>query len=400
MKKAAIPSNEFERLNAIYEYEILDSFTEEDYDILTKIAAEICQTEISLISFVDKDRQWFKSKHGLSVSETPRDFSFCAHAINNPTEVFIINDARQDERFFDNPLVTADPHVIFYAGVPLLSESGFPMGTMCVIDSNPKQLSENQINALRGLSKQVINLMELRKGKLVLEDLNKTLKEKNERLETFAMVAAHDLKSPLKNIASLVDIVLEDHIESIDDEKQKMLALLKKSSNKLLNLVDGMLAYCKSDRILEEKKASVNFKEFFEQINELFIVGSDIKIEVKIEANDGFLNITALSQIFINLISNAIKYNDKANTEINILAQESAQNWIFTVADNGQGIDEEFHDKIFDLYQVLVSKDKYGNKGNGIGLNTVKNLVEKQAGGISLSSVLGEGTKFTFTLAK
>lgn len=161
-----IPSNEEERLAHLESFSILDSFYESEYDDITTIASEICNTPISLISFVDNKRQWFKSHYGLNVSETPKEFAFCAHAINDPNNSFIVKDAREDIRFFDNPLVIGDPHVIFYAGIPLNGEEGFPLGTLCVIDHQPKELSQNQINSLKALSNQVMSLLKLRKKKL------------------------------------------------------------------------------------------------------------------------------------------------------------------------------------------------------------------------------------------
>ncbi|MCF0054943.1 PAS domain-containing protein [Dyadobacter sp. CY356] len=162
------------RINALRSYDILDTLPEQDYDDITQLAAEICQTPISLVSLVDEDRQWFKSNHGLAARETPRAYSFCAHAINNPTETFIITDSRKDMRFAHNPLVTGDPHVIFYAGTPLVDEDGFALGSLCVIDNVPKELSESQKSALKILARQVVNLLKIRKQ-------NKELRQKDER---------------------------------------------------------------------------------------------------------------------------------------------------------------------------------------------------------------------------
>ncbi|WP_159469954.1 PAS domain-containing protein [Dyadobacter sp. 3J3] len=170
-----LPFEEIKRLNALKSYDILDTLPEQDYDNITQLAAEICQTPISLVSLVDENRQWFKSNHGLTARETPRDYSFCAHAIINPTETFIISDSRKDERFAQNPLVTGDPNVIFYAGTPIVDENGYALGSLCVIDNVPKQLSESQRSALKILARQVVNLLTIRKQ-------NKELKQNDERL--------------------------------------------------------------------------------------------------------------------------------------------------------------------------------------------------------------------------
>lgn len=170
MLKPAIPHNEAKRIEALHEYSILDTLPEKDFDDITKLAAHICGTPISTITLIDSTRQWFKSNYGLTSREGSRDFAFCAHAINQPDEVFIVPDSREDERFADNPLVTGDPHVIFYAGVPLVNPDGFALGTICIIDTKPGKLSNEQKDALKAISNQVVQLLELRKKNLELDE--------------------------------------------------------------------------------------------------------------------------------------------------------------------------------------------------------------------------------------
>ena len=160
---------ELERLKDLESYSILDSLPEDDYDNITSIAAEICGTPVSLITFVDAQRQWFKSHYGTEVQETPRELAFCTHTFANPQDILIVKDLRKDTRFHDNPLVTGEPFVVFYAGVPLVSENGRPLGTLCVIDHKPKELDNNRVYALKALSKQVMSLLKLRKNKVLLE---------------------------------------------------------------------------------------------------------------------------------------------------------------------------------------------------------------------------------------
>jgi len=171
-----IPANEQERLQALYEYDILDTMPDKDFDYLTMIASQICDTPISLVTIIDESRQWFKSNYGIDVRETDRIYSFCAHAINTPQTIMVVPDSRLDERFADNPFVTDKPNAVFYAGVPLVTENGFALGTLCVIDNKPRTLKEEQFEALRALSNQVVKLLELRKK-------NKELIETMEALE-------------------------------------------------------------------------------------------------------------------------------------------------------------------------------------------------------------------------
>ena len=162
MKKAPLHPQELDRLMALNNLQIMDSISEREFDELTLIASEICNTPIALISLIDEKRQWFKSKVGLSANETPKDLAFCAHAILQ-NDIFMVNDATKDERFFDNPLVTDEPYIQFYAGAPILDpNSNLPIGTLCVIDNKPRKLTQKQLEALKGLSNQVYKLLELR----------------------------------------------------------------------------------------------------------------------------------------------------------------------------------------------------------------------------------------------
>ncbi|HEY9613758.1 GAF domain-containing sensor histidine kinase [Allocoleopsis sp.] len=168
-KPAPLPPNELERLKALYDYQILDTAPEQAFDDLTTLASAICGTPIALVSLVDQNRQWFKSKVGLDATETPRDLAFCAHAILSPSEPLIVPNALEDERFATNPLVLLDPNIRFYAGVPLVTPNYCPIGTLCVIDRVPHQLTSQQLTALEVLGRQVIAQLELRYNLTKLE---------------------------------------------------------------------------------------------------------------------------------------------------------------------------------------------------------------------------------------
>lgn len=160
MKSAPLPGDESARLEALAQYHVLDTPPEQAFDDLVQLAARICETPIALISLIDDRRQWFKAKEGIDATETPRDIAFCAHAILDKTQAFIVQDAAQDERFHDNPLVTSPPAIRFYAGVPLVTQNGHALGTLCVIDRKPRQLTPSQESALRVLAQHVMALLE------------------------------------------------------------------------------------------------------------------------------------------------------------------------------------------------------------------------------------------------
>lgn len=183
---AAYPVNEGARIKKLLSYRVLDTEAESAYDDLTAIAAQICGTPTSVVSLVDVDRQWFKSTVGLDATETPRDLAFCAHAILKP-QVLVVPDARTDERFANNPLVTGPPYIRFYAGAPLITPDGYALGTLCIIDSEPRDLSPAQIQTLEALARQVVNQLEIR---LTLERIQQEVAEKEKAQAALRQVNA------------------------------------------------------------------------------------------------------------------------------------------------------------------------------------------------------------------
>jgi diguanylate cyclase (GGDEF)-like protein len=182
---APIPANEPQRLAALAKYQILDTIEEQAYDDIIYIASQICGVPMAMVSFIDKDRQWLKAKIGCEFTETPRSQAFCAHAILDPENLLLVPDAQQDQRFADNPLVTDGPHIRFYAGAPLVAPGGLALGTLCVIDKKPRELSSNQRSSLAALSRQVVAQLELRRA---LEELATNIQERisyEERLESY-----------------------------------------------------------------------------------------------------------------------------------------------------------------------------------------------------------------------
>lgn len=191
------PANEAERLETLRSYEILDTEPEAAFDDLTLLASYVCQTPVALISLIDAERQWFKSRVGVSITETSRDIAFCASAILQP-DVFMVPDASQDKRFAENPLVVAEPKIRFYAGATLATH-GQALGTLCVVDRVPRELSSEQLEALRALSRQVLAQLELRRN---LRQLEKSL-EARDRLEAEKERTLRELQTARSSIRTL-----------------------------------------------------------------------------------------------------------------------------------------------------------------------------------------------------
>ena len=174
-------SNDAARVAALQKYAILDSEPEQAFDDLTLLASYVCKTSIALISLIDENRQWFKSKVGISATETSRDIAFCSTAIQQP-DLFVVPDALQDERFRMNPLVVSEPHIRFYAGMPLINEDGYALGTLCVVDQTPRDLAPDQEAALKALSRLVLMQMEFRRNLILLKEaLSDRTREEHER---------------------------------------------------------------------------------------------------------------------------------------------------------------------------------------------------------------------------
>ncbi len=387
---APTPSNEAARLEALHRYNILDTSQEDAFDDLTALASYICGTPIALVSLIDSNRQWFKSKVGLEATETPRELAFCAHAILSPNEPFIVPNALDDERFATNPLVVSDPDIRFYAGVPLVTPDNYPLGTLCVIDRIPRRLNQEQIEALRTLGRQVITQMDLR-IKLEKE------KELNELKSRFVSMTSHEFRTPLTTIMGSADLLEYYSDKWSEDKKQSHLQRIQNAVQHMIELLDDVLLIGKAEAgKLKFNPSPLDLDQFcLDLIEELQPNASNhhsltfVNHTQDIKAN---LDEKLLRHILSNLLSNAIKYSPDGGT---VNFQVFCQNdWLsFQVQDFGIGIPEK---DLPHLFESFYRANNVGDiPGTGLGLAIVKNFVDLQDGKIAVESEVGVGTTFT-----
>jgi len=394
------PANEQKRLGILADYDLMDSGNDKEFDAIARIAAAICGIPISLITFIDDKRQYFKSHIGTDFTENQRELSFCTHAIASSDDIMIVQDATKDVRFADNPMVTGPAKLVFYAGVPLINEAGYALGTICVIDQEVHELSAEQVAALKSLALQVVDKIELKRKIAKLEKANHELMNSNVLIQKFASMAAHDIKNPLSSML-LTSQLLRASTEKLGDERSlKLIDINITSTRTLLSLVDEMLEYSKSPGSLIARKQKINLGTLFDRLKNLVQVPSNFRIDFHSPLTEIFYSVIAIEQILLNLISNAIRYNDKAEGKVIVSILDVDNHYMLEVADNGVGIAAEFHQQIFSANFTLNQADRFEQKGTGIGLSTVKDLVNVLNGDIQLKSQLGAGSVFTVRFSK
>lgn len=401
MKKRKVSYSEKERIEALEAYKIIYDLQDNSFDDITRLASEICKTPISLISLLDRENQWFKSVYGATFPNSiPRENAFCSYTILSADEVMVVKDARKDSRFENHPVVKGDFNIRFYAGVPLLTPDGLPIGTLCVYDYEVRELEKLQIKALKTLANQVVNMFELTKKNRDLEQNRLELVKRNEELNQFSYIVSHDIKAPLNQIMSFADLLKMEYGGKLDIAGNEILDYLNTSALKLNAMVEGIINFYRGDRETALKKESINIPDLIEDVVKLIDGHQEFEINYPKQHYQLMVSKIALEQIFLNLLTNSLKYNDKEQGVIDISFSENATHYLFSVKDNGSGIEAADLERIFDVFVNLGKKDRFNNYGSGIGLATVKKLVEKLGGEISVKSELNKGTAFNFSIKK
>ena len=392
------PINESARLANLRDYRILDTLAEPEYDDLVALAAEICQAPVAQINLIDADRQFLKAEYGFQVPgrQLPREDGFCSHTILNPDEPMVISDLRKDKRFQHNRFVAGDPRVVFYAGVPLCSPEGHALGALCVIDQRPRRMKAGQLRALQILSRQVIQLLELRRS---LATSQRRLREREyayRLLKDFSHIIAHDLKAPVRNIRQTAELLREEFVQHLPSDGARLFGMIETRADDAARMIEGVLRYSKVAGNADTAHEPIAIAPLVEEI--AAVVGRPdctVRYVGALERIDS--SRVALTHILQNLIGNAVKFNDKAKGEVTVDARSDADGsaYILTVTDNGPGIPPEQWEAVFQLFHVAGQS---GQHGHGVGLSIVRRLVEDLHGSITMHSELGRGTTFVVRL--
>ena len=395
MEAAPLPKNEEERLAELLSYDVLDTEAEKLFDDLTALASQICETPIALISLVDPNRQWFKSKVGLDAEETSREIAFCSHAILE-REVFEVPNATLDPRFHDNPLVTSAPDIRFYAGAPLITPSGHAIGTLCAIDKKPRQLTDAQKASLQTLSKSVVAHLELKRK-------NRELERTSQFKSDFLSYISHEIRTPL-NAINTFSHLLESEANKLNlpSTFSTPLSHVSQSGERLLEIVNSVLDINQIEAgKMRVMPRAVRLNDFFTHLFSLTKIRAEESGVVFSTSSEAalpeslFFDDTKFGQVALNILSNAIKFTAKDKS---VKAQVKYKNGklIFNVIDQGIGMSEEDQERLFTPFERMENARKIS--GTGLGLNISKRLIELMDGSIKVSSKLNAGTRVSVSI--
>jgi len=386
------PENENKRLYDLYSSGLLDSPQEEEFDEIVNFASSLCNMPIAIISLTDTNRQWFKAKVGIDITEIKRETSFCAHAILS-NGLFEVPDAFEDERFNDNPMVVEAPHIRFYAGMPLITSTGSRLGTLCVINSMPGQLNEAQKYGLKLLANTIIKIAELRIKNQKLHYLGQNQKK-------IISILAHDIKNPLVSIKNIIDLKQNDVLDA--NESLAMMGLVSGQLNSTIKMVEDVVNWGQLQLQIGQQLQfeDVNLSELVDKVFATEMLKSSIKENklVNLIASAVIINSdkNILEFILRNLVSNANKFTQ--NGTITIFCYKENEKTLLNVSDTGVGMTKEFADRILSGCDFNPGLGTNNEKGSGLGLLLVKEFIDQINGSIFIESTVGKGTTFKITI--
>lgn len=391
---APIPHDEPERLAALARYHLDGPGREPAFDHAVQLAAETFGVPISLISIVGADLQCFKGNHGLGADQTPRDIAFCSHAILRD-DVLVVEDALDDPRFADNPLVQGEPRIRFYAGAPLRLRDGQVPGTLCLIDHRPRPFPEGDRMMLRRLATVVVDLIEMRLGNLLAEERHRALERMKDE---FLAATSHELRTPVTSIVGSLGLLgmLSD---VLPENARRLVQIAQSNGQRLSRLIDDVLDLSKlTDGAISIDVAPVTASQVLAECLEAHLgYAAKHDITLEIAKSDPDLSFEAdanrLQQVLSNLVSNAVKFSAKPGP-VRLFAERVSGKVRLIVTDTGRGIPDAYRDRIFQRFVQVEPTDATQQGGSGLGLAISRELVTRMGGTIDFANLAGRGAMF------
>lgn len=405
------------RLESLRSLHLLDTPPDTRFDAITTLATLLFDVPIAVVTLVDMDRQWFKSSHGLGVSETPRDIAFCAHTIRSD-DVFLVGDATADARFAKNPLVVGHPHIRFYAGLPVHAPDGQPVGALAVIDRKPRALTAREREVLRHLVRMAEFEMQAWQAEHARDAAEKELRLKSREVELqasalqaaavrkneFLATLAHELRNPLAPICSAAELI--QRRQPVDPIVRQAQIIIQRQSGHLAKLVDDLMDINRISygRLAIERRpvpAATIVNDAVDAIrpsavaasHALNVMAVDERLHVNVDA-------VRATQALTNLLTNAVKYTPPSGCiDVSVAADDAMVS--IRVRDNGLGIEADALERIFDPFAQDKRLLPHRQGGLGIGLSLARQLAELHGGNLVCTSEgLGRGSTFVLSLPR
>ncbi|MCH7397048.1 GAF domain-containing sensor histidine kinase [Belliella sp. DSM 107340] len=396
-----IPENEFERVLQLSDYDLDYMDLDQQFKDLTKLAARVAGTDISLVNLIDSFTQWSVSAYGVPVGQTPREESICQYTIMK-TDHLEITDLSKDDRFLDKFFVNGDAGLKYYFGVPLTTTEGNNLGALCVVDTEIKSLSQEKIELLKIIADEIVNRLKILKAVHDLKGRMLEIKENQKKV-------AHDIRGPIGGIIGLAKVIQDQGNQNQLDEVLEFINLIQKSGSSVLELADEILSqdYGKADKEIIAINHAVEFslETLKEKLLDMYSVQAVQKnVKFTVSNKDGKDHVpfpkNKLLQIVGNLVSNAIKFtpeNGFVDVKLDLKETDQNKDLFITVEDSGVGISTQ---KINEILQGTANSTlgTDGEKGFGFGLTLVKHLIDKIKGKLTIESNNEKGTKFIIIL--